>query len=80
MLHYQLPTYRYLPNVKAPVTFFHGTKDRIVVYNNSLRLKKLFKSADTLITIKGGHHNDLYQFPQTKAVLDSILTKKTPAL
>ncbi len=74
MLHYQLPTYRYLPNVKAPITIFHGTKDRVVVYKNSIRLKKYLKQSDQLITIKGYHHNDLYKSSIVKHTLDSLLT------
>ncbi len=73
MLHYQLPTYRYLQDVSAPVTIFHGTSDWVVTYGNSLRLKPFLKKQDELITIKGGSHNNLFTYLQTIRKLDSLL-------
>jgi len=73
MLHYQLPTYRFITRVKAPITVFHGTDDGVVTYGNSLRLQKMFKPGDELITIKNGSHNDLYEFRETIQKLDSLL-------
>jgi hypothetical protein len=73
LLHYHFPTYSYLPAVTAPVTIFHGTGDRTVPYSNALRLKSLLKSGDEFITIEGGGHRDLYQFPLYTEKLDSVL-------
>lgn len=73
MLHYQLPTYQYLQNVTAPITIFHGTKDRVVTYKNSKRLLPFFKSTDELISIEGGSHNNLYRYKETVNKLDSVL-------
>jgi alpha-beta hydrolase superfamily lysophospholipase len=73
MLHYQLPTYQYLPHVEAPVTIFHGTDDWTVSYKNSKRLKPLLKPTDELISIEGGSHNDLYTYKLTIQKLDSLL-------
>ncbi len=73
MLHYQLPTYLYLPNVSAPITIFHGTSDWTVRYKNSKRLLPYLKPGDELITVKGASHNDLYKFPLTQTKLDSLL-------
>ena len=73
MLHYELPTYRYLPKVKAPITIFQGTDDRLVTYSNAIRLKPLLKQGDEFITIEDGSHNDLFQFKELTDKLDSIL-------
>ena len=73
MLHYQLPTYQYLQNVTAPITIFHGTKDRVVTYKNSKRLLPFLKSTDELISIEGGSHNNLYRYNETVNKLDSVL-------
>ena len=73
MLHYDLPTYEYLKKVAAPITIFQGTKDRLVTYNNAKRLKPLLKRSDEFITIKGGEHNNLYQFKEVISKLDSLL-------
>ncbi len=73
MLHYQLPTWQYVQQVSAPVSIFHGTNDRVVVYKNSRRLKAFLKENDEIITIKGGSHNNLFNYPQTIKKLDSLL-------
>lgn len=75
MLHYQLPTYEYLPKVTAPITILHGTSDWTVSYSNAKKLVPLLKSGDQLVTIEGGNHNDLFEFSQTKKTLDSLLAK-----
>jgi pimeloyl-ACP methyl ester carboxylesterase len=74
MLHYKIPTFHYLQNVKAPVTIFHGTDDGVITYSNSERLKPFMKKEDELITIKNGSHNDLYRFKKTVQKLDSLLS------
>lgn len=63
ILHYELPTYAYLPKVTAPVTIFHGTSDNVIPYNNAARLKTTLKSQDEFITIEGASHNNLNEFP-----------------
>lgn len=73
LLHYQLPTNQFITKVTAPVTIFQGTNDAIVTYNNAKRLLPFLKKADEFITIKGGSHNDLYDFEQTNRKLDSVL-------
>lgn len=73
MLHYQLPIYKYLPNVNAPVTIFHGTNDWIVSYKNTNRLRKFLKPGDEVVTIKNGSHNNLYEYTETTSKLDSLL-------
>ena len=73
MLHYKIPTFRYLQNVKAPVTIFHGTEDGLIPYGNAKRLQPFLKKEDEFITIKNGSHNDLYNFKETIEKLDSLL-------
>jgi hypothetical protein len=73
MLHYEIPTYRFIQRVKAPVTIFQGTKDRVITYRNAKRLKNFLKSEDEFITIAGGKHNNLYTFPLITKKLDSLL-------
>ena len=75
MLHYEIPTHQYVENVRAPVTIFHGTKDRVITYGNAGRLKPLLKQKDEFITIKGGRHNNLYQFKEMIHKLDSVLQR-----
>lgn len=73
MLHYEIPTHFYLSNVTAPVTIFQGTRDRVIRYKNAKRLQPVLKPTDEFITIKGGRHNDLYEFKEVVTKLDSLL-------
>lgn len=74
MLHYDLPTHEYLPLVKSPVTLFHGTNDGVVAYKNSTRLLPLIQGQGELVTIDGGSHNNLYDYPKMTQKLDSLLS------
>jgi alpha-beta hydrolase superfamily lysophospholipase len=73
LLHYKLPTHAYLPKVTAPVTIFHGTADELINYKNALALKKLLKPTDHFITIEGGKHNNLNEFPLMQVTLKELL-------
>lgn len=69
---YHFPTHRHLETVTAPVHIFHGTSDRIIPYNQSVRLKRKFPNLE-LIEIRKGSHNDLHNFPLFQNKLDSVL-------
>lgn len=73
MLHYELPTHKFLPSIKIPVSIFQGTKDILVTYSNAKRLKPLLKKEDEFVTIKGGGHNNLYTYRELTEKLDSLL-------
>ena len=73
MIHYKIPTHRYIQNVKAPITIFHGTDDKIITYSNAERLKLYLKQGDEFVTINEGEHNDLFKFKETIEKLDSLL-------
>lgn len=75
MIHYQLPTWKYLENVTAPVTILHGTDDWIIPLRNAKRLKPYLKPNDVFVTVNNGSHNDLAHFPLVIHNLDSILQK-----
>ncbi|HET9279216.1 MAG TPA: alpha/beta fold hydrolase [Flavitalea sp.] len=75
MIHYKLPTWKYLQNVTAPITIFHGTGDWIIPHRNAERLTPFLKNTDLFVTIPGGSHNDLFQFPLVTNKLDSLLKK-----
>jgi pimeloyl-ACP methyl ester carboxylesterase len=59
LLKYKLELYRYIPDCRMPIVLFHGDEDGVIPYNQSLKLKKLLKPSDTLITIKGLGHNGM---------------------
>ena len=73
MLKYELPTYAYLPKVTAPVTIFHGTEDNTVPYESGRKLEQFFKKGDEFVTLQGGEHNNLNDYPLFHRKLDSVL-------
>jgi len=73
LMHFKLPTNEYLPRVTAPITIFHGTDDGVISYRNAKRLQKLLKPGDAFITVEGGSHNDLGNFPLVQQSIDSLL-------
>ena len=73
MIHFKFPVFECIQMVKAPVTVFHGTKDEIIPYRNSRKLKKLLKAGDEYIIIEKGKHNNLNEFPFFHQKLDSLL-------
>ena len=75
MIHYKIPTHRYLLHTNAPITIFQGTDDQLVTYSNAERLKPFLKPGDEFVTIEGGSHNDLFTYKETIQKLDSLLKK-----
>lgn len=73
MIHYKIPTYEYLQQVIVPITILHGTADGVIPYSNAERLKPWLKPADKFITIEGGSHNNLNDYPLFHQALDSLL-------
>lgn len=73
LLQYPFKTYKYLPNCKMPVTIFHGDQDEVIYYGSALKLQKLFKAEDQLITLKGGGHNGMTSNPDYLKAIKNIL-------
>jgi len=79
MIRYKIPTWKYLQQVSAPVTILHGTADGVIPYSNSKQLMEVLKPGDEYVTIAGGSHNDLDNFPLFHRKLDSLLSLSTPS-
>ena len=73
MSNYKIPLWRYLKEVKSPVTIFHGTDDGVIPFKSAAKLKQSFKPSDRFITIPEGKHNNLAGFDQYKKAMDSLL-------
>ncbi|SHM62057.1 alpha/beta hydrolase [Flavobacterium chilense] len=56
MKKFSLETYEYLPKIKAPVYIFHGMKDQLIPYENSVRLKQLLKENAHFYPLKDQDH------------------------
>ena len=72
-LHTHFPSYDYAKNVSVPVSIFHGTSDWVIPYRQSKRLKPAFPKGAELVTIPGGGHNNLDDYPLFHQKLDSLL-------
>lgn len=73
MMHWNFPTYEFLPKVTAPITIFVGDADHTIPNSNSERLKPFLKPGDEYITVEGAGHNNLSSQPDLKRKLDSLL-------
>ena len=73
ILRYKFETNVFVQNCKMPITIFHGTADGVIPYSNAEKLKPFLKPADQFVTIEGGSHNDLNDFPLFHQKLDSLL-------
>jgi alpha-beta hydrolase superfamily lysophospholipase len=73
LLRYDLRTDQYLKLITSPVHIIHGTKDRMLSYDQSVKLKALFPEKITLHSIEGGRHNNLPDFPEFFELLYDIL-------
>jgi alpha-beta hydrolase superfamily lysophospholipase len=75
MTHFKFPTGEYLKDVKAPITIFHGTDDRVIPMSCAAKLKSVLKPGDEFVTIDKGSHNDLNEFALFHKKLDSVLSR-----
>lgn len=72
MSKFAMPTYKHFEYIKAPISIFHGTKDRVIPYKHAKKLAAL-KQGSELITIEKGRHNNLNDFPLYQQKIDSLL-------
>lgn len=73
MVNYKFPLFKFITEVKSPITIFHGTGDGVIPYKNAIRLKPLLKKTDAFVTIQKGEHNNLNDFELFHTKLDSLL-------
>ncbi len=64
LLRYQIRTDQFIKNIKCPVFFIHGKKDRLIPFSDSVKLQKLIPDRGHLFPIKEGRHNNLPSFPE----------------
>ncbi|MCA1919373.1 MAG: alpha/beta hydrolase [Flavobacterium piscis] len=56
MKKFHLETFKYLPQVKAPIYIFHGTDDQLISCSNSVRLNKLLDFKGHFYALKDQGH------------------------
>lgn len=73
LLKYTFQSDKWIDKVNVPVYIIHGTADEVVPYTSGLKLAEKAGSKATMITIKGGSHNNLSAFPQYHQVMEEVL-------
>ena len=76
LLRYHLRTDQFLKKVTCPIYIIHGDKDRLISYAQGKRLHEISADRSTLITIEGGGHNNLPNFPEYHEHLYDILNEQ----
>ena len=69
IMKYKFETYRFVEQTKSPIIIFHGEKDEVNDYKNSLKLKQHLKSNDRVIILKNESHRD---FAENKEYLEAL--------
>lgn len=74
-LKYNFKSFEYLRTAQCPVIIFHGTEDSVVPYEQGAQLARSLENKDgQLITIEGGEHRNLVEFPMFHAKLKEVLS------
>lgn len=76
ILRYDIRTDQYLKKVQCLVHIIHGTKDRLISFSQSEKLKALYPSKILLHRIEGARHNNLPDFPEFFEILYTVLYVK----
>jgi fermentation-respiration switch protein FrsA (DUF1100 family) len=73
-MRYELPSHKYIKQVKCPITMFHGTEDKVIPLESAEKLyRSLSNDKVTFTVIEGGNHNDLVNFEAYHRIMDEVL-------
>lgn len=75
LLKYKLATNEYISACRMPVILIHGRQDEVIYYESSVKLRKIIKPTDTLITLDPQSHNGMTENPEYRKVIQKILEK-----
>lgn len=73
VIEYTFRTDVWIQQIKCPVYYFHGTEDKVVPYEQGLKLAEWKNNSENLIRIEGGEHKNLRTFPKYHAELKRVL-------
>lgn len=72
---YQFRSDRCIVEVTVPITIFHGTEDEVVPYKEGKKFEQLLGRRARFVTIEGGKHKNLSEYPLYHEVLEEVLAK-----
>ena len=76
ILKYPMPTYKWLKYVDCPVHIIHGTNDKLIPFNSSVKLSKIKPNSTRLWPIIDGGHKNLNNFESYHKILNEIINTK----
>ena len=74
ILKYKFETNKFIKDCTMPIVIFHGNQDEVIYYGSSIKLKKLLKNGDKLITLDGQRHNGMTDNPDYRIEIKNILS------
>ena len=74
LLRYNFPSYKFIQNVRCPISIFHGTNDKVVPFASGEKLFNCIEQKKKIFyTIEKGEHNNLIEFETYQKQLKKIL-------
>lgn len=70
---FKFETDKYIVKVKSSIYIFHGNKDQVIPYDNSIRLQKLLKPTDKVFILDGQDHLGINENSDFEEKLKNIL-------
>jgi len=78
VVKFQMPTYKWLKYVKCPIKIIHGTNDKVIPFNTSIKLSKIKPKSTRLYPVIDGGHKNIHNFESYHRALKEILNSKLP--
>ena len=78
VLRFPVRTFVWLKYVKCPIKIIHGTNDRLIPLQTSVKLSKIRPDQTRLYPVIGAGHNNLHTFEEYHRFLEEILNSKLP--
>ena len=75
LLKFPIPTYKWIKYVKCPIHIIHGTNDKLIPLNSSIKLSKINAKITRLHAVIGGGHNNMHNYESYHEILSQIFTK-----
>lgn len=74
-LKYQFDNISKINNVRAPLLIIHGKQDSTIPFKHGQMVYDRFTGKKLILSINGGHHNDLGEFPEFSQGVLTFITQ-----
>lgn len=75
LLKYKLETSEFIKACQMRIILIHGRQDEVIYYHSSVKLRKIIKPTDTLITLDPQSHNGMTSNPDYRTAIQKALFK-----